>query len=431
MSDKNKAHWSWIFNWLDTPLRTKLRVTIITLLVLFIILGIWVSSSFHWWTASNYITKYTPNPASTMRDIVWLVGSVIGGSLAILGFVNALHRTQQKDLEIAQKDLELKLLEKKSKDERISQRRQTDTEIFARSVEQLGHEEQAIRLGGLYSLENLARTARERTESTNNYAFLNSLLETLSAFVRMSAPIPPKDEQHEDDRVATDVEAAIRIISRTYGYDLRKEIKVDVDLRNCYLPKLEMPNGADMRGFELDNSILSQSRLWNISLNFTSLHNTVFIGADLEGAFIRESSLLGANLHGARLNNVDISATSLENTDLSQVEFIDARMEKTNLTRCCLDGADLRDANLSSSTLWQTSVAGAAFQGVILTKTNLNTVINITQQHINSAFWDPEHPPISSINKKLESSIKARTKEIRKQGLWEKYLAKREKNETS
>ena len=56
------------------------------------------------------------------------------------------------------------------------------TESFAKAVEQLGSDKLETRLGGIYTLERIAR------ESEREYW---PIMETLTAFVREHAPWPP------------------------------------------------------------------------------------------------------------------------------------------------------------------------------------------------------------------------------------------------
>lgn len=299
------------------PFKIKLKLIgvrlLLATLVYVCIIGViamYVGKYFPFWHLDELgLNKNNKGAAEVLRNIIWTIGFLLGGWLGVLGFVNAIHRTQQKDLEIEQKDRELKLAEKSVKDERIAKRRQIDTEIFARSINQLGHVKQEVRLGGLFSIETLALTASKRKKTTNNKAFLNSLLETLAAFVRMSTPIPPQNEQGKDDRVATDVEAAIRIISRTFKQDLREKIKAVIDLRDCYLPKLEMPKVSDMQGFDLMNSVLSGASLNNVNLSKANLCN---------------ASLNQVNLCEANLNEVDFRIANLSEVVLFHVNNLDA-----------------------------------------------------------------------------------------------------------
>jgi hypothetical protein len=65
---------------------------------------------------------------------------------------------------------------------RVAQQGQV-TERFTRAIDQLGHAELDVRLGGIYALERIANdSADDRT----------TIAEVLTAFVRGHAPWPPK-----------------------------------------------------------------------------------------------------------------------------------------------------------------------------------------------------------------------------------------------
>ena len=257
-----------------------------------------IGRSFAWWDISNFaLNKYTKNPAEVFRNIIWSFGLLFGGVFALLGFANSLHRTQQKDVEIATE-------KEKSKNERYAKRRQIDSEIFARSVDQLGHEKQAVRLGGLYAIENLAQTAIERQLTQNNRTFLNSLLETLSAYVRGQSPVQDTriDSTHAfgplPNKVSTDVEAAIRVISRTFILSLRKKIGAAmVDLRQVHLPRLEMPENSDLQFFDFSGTNLAESKLDNCNFTMSDFSAT---------------NLVSSHLFGANFSNADFGDFSTE-----------------------------------------------------------------------------------------------------------------------
>jgi hypothetical protein len=99
------------------------------------------------------------------------------------------------------------------------------TERFTRAIDQLGHKNLDVRLGGIYALERITVDS-ERDRST--------IAEVLTAFVRGHAPWPPtQDGQPPEDlavegitplqRWAPDVQAALTVLSRrepAFGPDL-------------------------------------------------------------------------------------------------------------------------------------------------------------------------------------------------------------------
>jgi Pentapeptide repeats (8 copies) len=70
------------------------------------------------------------------------------------------------------------------------------------------------------------------------------------------------------------------------------------------------------------------------------------VGAQLQGAYLREASLQGADLRGARLQGADLRGASLQGADLS-----DAQLQGADLRKASLHGADLRRAELQAARL--------------------------------------------------------------------------------
>jgi hypothetical protein len=115
-------------------------------------------------------------------QIVQTVVQIVGGT-ALLGglyFTAQTLRTSNKTLQVNQKTLE------------TTQQGQI-TERFSRAIEQLGNNNLAIRLGGIYALERIAR------DSAYDHW---TVVEVLTAYVREHAPWPPKspkDMQQQQD----------------------------------------------------------------------------------------------------------------------------------------------------------------------------------------------------------------------------------------
>jgi hypothetical protein len=152
------------------------------------------------------------------------------------------------------------------------------TDRFTRAIAQLGDLKLEVRLGGIYALERIARDSPRDQ---------GPIVETLSAFIRKSAPAPaPGKPNSSRTPLQTDVQAALTVLVRR---DLIPG-SVRVDLRRTDLAK------ADLRTAHLEGAFLSNQYL------------------DLEGFFLTSAHLDGANLFGAHLQG-----THLAGTDLSKV----------------------------------------------------------------------------------------------------------------
>ena len=139
------------------------------------------------------------------------------------------------------------------------------TERFTKAIAQLGDDNMAIRLGGIYALERIAK------DSEKDHG---PIMEVLTASLRENAPrqeevIPPAAE-----KMPTDIQAILTVIGRrkTTGIPRFKDF---LDLSNTYLV------GANL------------------------------FGANLSGTNLYQANLLGANLFAANLYQANLSETIL------------------------------------------------------------------------------------------------------------------------
>lgn len=169
------------------------------------------------------------------------------------------------------------------------------TETFAKAIEQLGSENLATRLGGIYTLERLA------SESEREHW---PVMETLTAYVRE----PPRHSHklYEGALPATDVQAALTVLGRRKE-ERRKQERDDqrLNLSETYL------QGADLSNAHLEGGNLRRARLQNANLGGAHLQ-----GANLQGARFEDANLQGARLGGAHLEAaLDLTQEQINSAD--------------------------------------------------------------------------------------------------------------------
>ena len=147
---------------------------------------------------------------------------------------------------------------------RVAQEGQV-TERFTRAIEQLGHEEMAIRLGGIYALERLAK------DSEKDHG---PIMEVLTAYVRERAPRQEEDTQNGAKNLPTDIQAILTVIGR------------------------RETAGKNRGNDPLD---LSCTRLVRADLTDANLSGTILVEADLRRAYMNGANLAGADLLRANL----------------------------------------------------------------------------------------------------------------------------------
>lgn len=212
---------------------------------------------------------------------------------------------------------------------------------FSKAIEQLGSNTIDVRLGSIYSLEDVAR------DSPTHHS---TVFEVLNAFVRTRSHNPPCYSPMLGTRYGSalpaDVQAALTVTGRR---DTSHDGPNPPDLRTTCLA------GADLVAAQLDRANLTGANLNNSNLTGAHLHEAhlfsdVLMGAELSGAHLTAAELVLTDLTGARLTGADLTGAKLNGADLTAA----------NLTGANLFAADLTNICYTSSTRWPTAFAPPA-----------------------------------------------------------------------
>ncbi len=184
---------------------------------------------------------------------------------------------------------------------------QNITERFSAAVEQLGHEQTAVRIGGIYALERIAQ------DSPRDHW---SIMEVLAAFVRdhrsLAADKIPKINQPSHN----DIQSAITVLGR-------RNTRRDPDRIFLYL------SDSDLRGLSFSTGDYRTIRFIG-----SDLRKANFYGASLQNAKFWKATLTNAKFHKANLSGATLEATDLQGADLRH---------------CNLRGTNLLNANLKNA----------------------------------------------------------------------------------
>jgi hypothetical protein len=272
-----------------------------------------------------------------------LVNPILGGLGALLLIYIAIRQARTA-IEVARTG---------NRQAEIASRRHI-TDTFGKAVEQLGSDKMEVRIGGIYTLERLAREALASPQAADATAGEASNLywtamETLAAFVRertrpevkrlakprkqriaesayllwktAGMPESRSDEfwseavaqEARRELPATDVAAVLEVIRRRpeAGREREKERKWRLDLSTTDL------RGADLHSVHLKRAIFDKAHLEGV--NFAEAH--------LEHVSLREAHLSRGNLSKAHLTGADLWLADLNCTNL-----VGAHLEDTDLT---------------------------------------------------------------------------------------------------
>jgi uncharacterized protein YjbI with pentapeptide repeats len=231
------------------------------------------------------------------------------------------------------------------------------TERFTRAIDQLGHENLDVRLGGIYALERIAGDSSQDR---------SAIIEVLTAFVRGHAPWPPSFPSPQGQGGSTkdlpafqarahDVQAALTVLCRP---PIGPAVRLDLA-------------ATDLRGVNLRGALLQQANLFRAQLQTADLQHAYLRAADLRRAQLQEADLQHAHLQGANLDRAQLRGAYLQHAQLQGADLGDAELQGANLGEAQLQEANLRSALLRGANLGGAELKVAKLGGAQLQEANL------------------------------------------------------------
>ncbi|MDB9544140.1 pentapeptide repeat-containing protein [Microcystis aeruginosa CS-1036] len=279
------------------------------------------------------------------------------------------------------------------------------TERFSKAVEQIGNTKEEVVIGGIYSLERIAKDSPKDQWR---------IMEVLTSYIRKNSPIPSNIQQLEPEErekaleklpsVSIPVQAALTVIGRRKvendqaGDNLAEtndfagdNLAETTDFSKIKILDLSRTN---LRGANLNGANLNRANLWEANLNGANLNRANLYRAELKGANLIRANLKGANLDGANLIGAKLNGAYLEGAYLNRANLNRANLDGANLEEAKLNGAKLNRANLNRANLIGANLNGANLIAANLIAANLiaanlNGAEDLHPEQIKSAcFWE-------------------------------------------
>jgi Pentapeptide repeats (8 copies) len=222
------------------------------------------------------------------------------------------------------------------------------TDRYTKAIGQLDEKNAlAVRLGGLYALERIARDSPDDR---------GTIAEVLCAYARTApradpprsakAAEPPETDASPNGTLshakpsslafrAPDVQAALTILGR--WQERLGEPPQDIDL-----------HGAEIQGARLDEADLQYANLGGAQLQNANLYNVQLQTAYLVRAEVQNANLYSAQLQGAYLVGAQLQGANLDGANLQGASLAGANLQGASLDR----GAQLQDAVADKQTCW-------------------------------------------------------------------------------
>lgn len=225
------------------------------------------------------------------------------------------------------------------------------TERFSKAIGYLESENPVTRLGGIYTLEGIAR------ESPDEWHW--QIMQILTTYIRRESPW---EENESEDRKPVssapreDIQTILRVLGRRNRESETENQRLDL-------------SGTDLRGYKLmsnyahfERADFSKSYLGNANLSEGHFQEAVFNRACLTDANLVLANMQKAKFINANLENADISETDLSQANLTNANIKEALMTGTILENTLIEGA---------------SFEGAITEGLKIAGTNLSKAVKL------------------------------------------------------
>ncbi|MDJ0544501.1 MAG: pentapeptide repeat-containing protein [Microcystis sp. M53601_WE4] len=260
------------------------------------------------------------------------------------------------------------------------------TERFSKAVEQIGSGKEEVVIGGIYSLERIAKDSPKDQWT---------IMEVLTSYIRKNSPIPsniqqlkPEAEEREKTpeklpSVSIPVQAALTVIGRRKGENDQAGDNLAETTDSNKIKILDLSR-TNLRGANLNRANLNRANLDGANLNGAFLEEANLDGANLNRANLNRANLDGAKLIGANLIGAFLNGANLNGANLNGANLIGANLIGANLNGANLNGAFLKGANLIGAFLEEANLNGANLNGAFL-----NGAEGLNPEQIKSAcFWE-------------------------------------------
>jgi len=294
------------------------------------------------------VTSATVDPLEALsienelrRTYLQAAGGLLLGAGLFATFLGLVDARLQFQATAAATDRQLALLQRGQVAER-----------FAEAVEQVGNEREELRIGGIYSLEQVARDFPETYHSV--------IAEFLASFIRSRAAkghLSPEQAQ-----------LLAQTTEESFSW---RGPPADIQVAVTVLGRREI--GYDRPGSYLR---LNEVRILGGQLEYTAFSRVHFHRSDLRRSLFAHSDLSRAGMSSCLLQHSGFAFANLSNSILNFSDFSHANLSNADLSHCQLAGGSLQGANLANAKLLAadlvgTSMVGANVRGADLTGCNL------------------------------------------------------------
>lgn len=312
-----------------------------------------------------------------IRNLVWAMATVFAGAAGLYGLLLAGRRTAALDRQA-----------QVAHDHRVLAEQGQITDRFTKVVEQLGSENQGVRVGAVYALERLSQ------DSPRDF---NVIVETLAAFVRQTSVNTLG--KHDD---CVDIGAAVGVLARaipSHSSFRSPDSPSQLNLSKANLAAVAL-RSHDLSGFNLTLADFSRCNLSDVSLRSCSLEKAKFTSSTMSNVSFAGADAWDINLEGSLIHSCDFSSAycwraNFSGATISASRFVESNFEATIFSRSELweinfDKAELRNAEFKDAYIY---AYGTSFNATKISGVNFENAKALKTEMLATARYGELYPP--------------------------------------
>lgn len=261
-----------------------------------------------------------------------------GGIVVVLGLYFTFRRIKAHENQVLQLQKQIQVQEEGQ-----------ITERFTRAIEHLGSDNIAIRLGGIYALERIAK---------DSFKDHWTVMEILTTFIKEKSPMLEYDidenitsDPSYSKPISQDIQAIVNVLCRRSWIPNEKKNELKLDLSHCNLDLAKFFN-ADLEFCSFLDSSLRFTKWSNVNLNHTAFHNCNVSDANFYNVSIQGSSISEVDFSSCLFSIVNFTNSSLVKLDFINGKFHTIDMTSSYLSNCNFSKSMIYDMNLKNSILF-------------------------------------------------------------------------------
>ena len=259
------------------------------------------------------------------------------------------------------------------------------TNLFQSATDMLGSEVAAVRIGGIHTLQRLAKHRAEEFHIRVMQLFMAFLCNPPAD----SGGLPTGDGGKLLPGDREDVQTILRLLKdrSDADIDLEKRQKLQLYLRGAQLARCPLRASKFARAHFLQVDIshayaegtdFSHSHLEHCDLSYGRFGGCNFFLAQVFYSTLSNSNFRGVNFHRVNMHFADLSKSDLKHA---------------KLTRAHLSAVDFQDSNLELADLSGATITPGRRMKPNGEMDEEEVPCLLTQEQLNQALADPEHPP--------------------------------------